>query len=516
MIKRVNNVKIKYKLWAIIGLMSLGTAALIFVSLYSLYQTNLKSLLNQTQVMVDAAASGLTSVNEKELIQKVEALHPPTQSGYVLLGKDKKTIYAPSWIENTSFQSVNFALNPSIADIASPNGASPMSVLIASKLLSEHQLNGNYRLVAVSSMNIVYDAFKSALIDFGILVAVLTIVIGGTALTIISLVTIRITKLCDTMRSVKQSGDLTQRVEFDGHDEMGEMADAFNHMVSSFRAIVRQIGNTSQALDNVIIETNKATLATTDGVNTQQKDTKSAIDSMANVMESVNQILNIAEEANLAANNLGEHSKSGLHTMHEANADIQNLSSEVGEAATQFQQLREDVKHINDRLSIISEVADKTNLLALNAAIEAARAGEQGRGFAVVADEVRQLAQQSQHAAGEIGRLIEQLTNQTFNTVDIMEKAQDTANIGAERMSEAETAFNDIAQGVLTISELNAQIKAGSDNQYDISNTVNTTLNNIGNVCDQTQHNSIAIETSVNHIEECALELSSVVAQYRT
>ncbi|TDO98698.1 methyl-accepting chemotaxis protein [Marinomonas balearica] len=516
MINRVNNVKIKYKLWAIIGLMSIGTGALIFVSLYSLYQTNLNGLLRQTQMMVDTAASNLSSKNERELIKEIDALATSPLSAYVLIDKNKNALYTPPWIGKASLKSIDFTDNPSIVEIPSSNNQSSITLLLASTPLDNLSLSKKYSLIAVSNMDVVYSEFKSALVDFGILVAILTIVIGGAALTIISLVTIRITTLCDTMRSVKQSGDLTQRVRFDGNDEMGEMADAFNHMVSSFGVIVQQIGDASKSLNDVIAETNKAILATTQGVNTQQMNTKDAIRSMAEVMSSVDQILNVADEANLSANSLGEHSKGGLHTMNKANADMQNLSLEVGEAAMQFQQLREDVKHINNRLGIVSEVADKTNLLALNAAIEAARAGEQGRGFAVVADEVRQLAQQSQQAAGEIGSLIDQLTTQTFNTVEIMEKAQGTANAGALQMSEAESAFNDIAQGMLTISKLNAEIKTGSDNQYHISSNVNTVLENIGEVCDQTQQNSVAIEASVTRIGECAQELRKVVETYQT
>jgi methyl-accepting chemotaxis protein len=287
-------------------------------------------------------------------------------------------------------------------------------------------------------------------------------------------------------------------------------------MMNDFQSIVRNVGHSSETLDNIVGQTNRSTQKTAQGVNKQLSNTEKATDLMQSVMTSVEDTLAIAEQANHTTQELDQHSKQGLGVMNKANQDIQQLSIEVGDAAIQIQKLREAVTHINERLGIIAEVADQTNLLALNAAIEAARAGEQGRGFAVVADEVRHLAQRSQLAATEIGGLIDQLTQQTLTTVDVMETARNTANQGAEQTSQAGQAFTEIANGVLSISKLNSNISQAAERQYESSKTVHQTLESIANVCEDTNHNSTDIQTSVNNLQECASQLRQLVHQFST
>lgn len=69
------------------------------------------------------------------------------------------------------------------------------------------------------------------------------------------------------------------------------------------------------------------------------------------------------------------------------------------------------VEQINDLVDEILSIASQTNLLALNASIEAARAGEAGKGFAVVAGEIGQLAEQSQHTAANIQKVVADCNN---------------------------------------------------------------------------------------------------------
>lgn len=149
-------------------------------------------------------------------------------------------------------------------------------------------------------------------------------------------------------------------------------------------------------------------------------------DVIQTILESSTQIIDATENVHESANSISSSSDQQSSTVEELSASIEEMTATIEknteiaqenkiqalESAKKFEAGSESVektiglmKTVADKIMIISDIANKTNMLALNAAVEAARAGNKGKGFAVVATEVKNLAERSAKAADEIQEL---------------------------------------------------------------------------------------------------------------
>jgi methyl-accepting chemotaxis protein len=132
-------------------------------------------------------------------------------------------------------------------------------------------------------------------------------------------------------------------------------------------------------------------------------------------------------------------------------ARIVDANAQLAESVASMQSIRTSSAKISNIIQIIEAIAFQTNLLALNAAVEAARAGEFGAGFAVVADEVRALAQRCSDAA--------------HSTADLVEESIRSGQQGADKVTRAAQAIQQITEDATQMKSLVDQVSAASNSQ---------------------------------------------------
>ncbi len=320
---------------------------------------------------------------------------------------------------------------------------------------------------------------------------VMTSVIGlGVALLFLGLVVLLARGLVRPIRQVTSAlveiggggGDLTRRLDESRADELGDLARGFNRFIGGQRTLIAAVLATSERLRSAVAQVGQVVENTAGRSGQQQEMTDMVATAVHEMGLTVQEIARNASNAAQASHSARNEAQQAREVVGQSIGHIENMSAEIGDAATAVGQLATQVASIDQVLAVIRGVSEQTNLLALNAAIEAARAGEQGRGFAVVADEVRTLAQRTQASTDEIQQMIARLKQGAETAVSSMHAGQAATGTGVEASQRTGQSLSAITEQVERISDMNTQVAAATEEQSSVTEEINRNVQGIADL----------------------------------
>ncbi len=247
------------------------------------------------------------------------------------------------------------------------------------------------------------------------------------------------------------------------------------------------------------------------GAEIQQQRVAETATAMEEMNATVLEVAKNATEATTESNTAKEKAETGAQLVQKVVQAINQVNNVAGMLQTDMEKLGKEAQSIGGVMTVITDIADQTNLLALNAAIEAARAGEAGRGFAVVADEVRKLAEKTMEATKEVGdniRVIQSATEKTIKNVDeavaSVAEATGMANNSGEALAQ-------IVRMTTDTSDLISSIATAAEQQSATSEEINNAIDEVNRIVSETADGMSQSASAVQELAKMAHELKSAL-----
>lgn len=257
-----------------------------------------------------------------------------------------------------------------------------------------------------------------------------------------------------------------EKIQLKGANEITIFAQSFRESLQKLKETFHTIQQRTFALQNVVqkidetsqhVEESNAQIADriieiAAGSEQQQQNNQEVVLTMNEMSIGIQRLADTTSEIAESSSAMTGLVETSVSHSQEVVSQIQNVESSVLRTANHVEEMGDKFRSIEEMVTIITSIADQTNLLALNAAIEAARAGEAGKGFAVVADEVRKLAEMSKASADEIHMHLESFKKITDRALQEMASSTIDVQAGNKAVQHIGVSLEKILYSVLEVN----------------------------------------------------------------
>jgi len=226
-------------------------------------------------------------------------------------------------------------------------------------------------------------------------------------------------------------------------DQVSVNADSLSHEVEELASAIEEMAVSIQAVAG--------------GAGSLSESAASTVAAAAAIDRSTQRIDESANSAAALSDEVRHSAVRGSRVVDETAETMGALKQAIDRATESINSLGNRSEQVGAIVTVIDEIAERTNLLALNAAILAAQAGPHGRGFRIVADEIKELSERTAASTAEISDLIASVRSDVLAATDRVAAGDRLAGTGVAQAQAAAEALEEISRSA---SRASSEIRA--------------------------------------------------------
>ena len=365
----------------------------------------------------------------------------------------------------------------------------------------------------------------------------------GIGLLVIRMIAVPLGQLRNLMNE-GEKGNLSIRSSIDKQDEIGQLAQSFNQMMTQITSLVDQTNRSAQEVLQTasdLSEASKKTAVSAKEIAVATEEIANGATSLAVEAEKGSgltddmgvRMANVNEAGGLMAASATEVEKASeqgtryMAALIEKTGMTEDMTRSMVE---KVDKLKDSTRSIRKILDVLNNLTKQTNILSLNATIEAARAGAAGKGFMVVADEIRKLADQSRQSIDVVAQITETIQREIDDTVGVLSEAYPLFREQIESVKEANQIFlsvqtqmgsfvghlDTVTASVGQLGETQSVLSEAMGNVSAVAQQASATSEEVASLSNEQLSISEGLVELSNKLETVSTQLKETLSRFRT
>lgn len=197
-----------------------------------------------------------------------------------------------------------------------------------------------------------------------------------------------------------------------------------------------------------------------------------ALQTLQTFAQSILDIVAVAREAQRITDQALSLTLEGETIAQGTVTDLAQVRAMVADSTRTAKRLAENAQQLSKIVTLVTQVASRTNVIALNASLEVSRMGTRGAEFASVANDMRQLASHTGKAAEAVDKIIRPMQEKTSQLMTTLAEGVQSAIASTQTTEHTQATLTQLSQLTEQLDQLVRMVAKATDNQAEASRCI--------------------------------------------